>query len=178
MNPTFSPPVHSSMVEVVLLRLRVSSGLPRLVAELFVRLLRLEQLIMSRGGRIGRWFREALNRSLEPILREEGMYTESLFLAREDGELDVLWYMEAEDVGHVYEAFEASDHGLTDVAARMGQWLFENSLYTSSSKSTDSRFVISHSYLDTEILSSCPRTVCMGGELSNHTVYNVNYIFV
>lgn len=124
MNPTFSPPVHSSMVEVVLLRLRVSSGLPRLVAELFVRLLRLEQLIMSRGGRIGRWFREALNRSLEPILREEGMYTESLFLARENGELNVLWYMEAADVGHVYEAFEASDHGLTDVAARMGQWLF------------------------------------------------------
>ena len=126
MNPTVSPPVTSSMVEVVLLRLRVSPRLPRLVAELFVRLLRLEQLIMRRGGLIGRWFRGALNRSLKPILREEGMYTESLFLAREDGELHVLWYMEAQDVGHVYEAFEASDHGLTDVAARVGPWLFEN----------------------------------------------------
>jgi len=55
---------------------------------------------------------------------------------------------------------------------------FENSLYTSSSKSTDSRFVISHIYLGTEILNSCPRTVCMGEKRSNHTVSNVNYHFV
>lgn len=42
------------------------------------------------------------------------MDTESVFLEREDGELRLLWYMEAEEMARVYEAFEEADHALTN----------------------------------------------------------------
>jgi hypothetical protein len=111
------------MVDVVLLRLRVASGWPRRVMELFVRVLRVEQIVMQRGGAIGTAFRQWLNRQLEPVLAEEGMHTESAFLDREEGELHLLWYMEAEDVARVYEAFEESDRAVTD--GRVVDWLLE-----------------------------------------------------
>ncbi|WP_331235332.1 DUF6176 family protein [Natronorarus salvus] len=111
-------------MEVVLLRLTVRRGLPRLVAELFVRVFLAEQAIMRRGGALGRGLRGLLNESVESVLREEGMYTESAFLDRSGDRLSVLWYMEAEDVGYVYEAFIDSDHAATR-GERFLQWLFE-----------------------------------------------------
>lgn len=72
---------------------------------------------------IGDAFRNWLNAQLEPILTAEGMYTESAFLCREDGELCLLWYMETKDVKTVYEAFETSDHLLTN--GRVMGWFFE-----------------------------------------------------
>jgi hypothetical protein len=110
------------MVEVVLLRLTVAPGWPRRFMEAFVRVLRAEQFLMRRGV-VGAAFRRWLNRRLEPILAAEGMYTESVFLEREDGELRLLWYMEAEEMARVYEAFEESDHALTN--GRIVEWLLE-----------------------------------------------------
>lgn len=111
------------MVDVVLLRLKVTPGWPQRFVELFVRVLRAEQFVMQHGGAVGTAFRRWLNHQLEPILAEEGMHTESVFLDREDGELHLLWYMEAADIARVYEAFEASDHALTD--GRAADWLLE-----------------------------------------------------
>jgi hypothetical protein len=113
------------MVDVVLLRLRIRPGLPRLFAEAFVRLLLAEQFVMRRGGPFGRALRRWLNAELEPILAEEGMHTESVFLEHDDGELALLWYMESEGMEGVYEGFLESDHAMTDVAGRIGGWLFE-----------------------------------------------------
>lgn len=110
------------MVDVVLLRLQVTPGWPRRFMELFARILRLEQFVMQRGGAVGTVFREWLNGQLEPVLSKEDMHTESVFLDRDDEQLYLLWYMEAEDMAHVYEAFDASDHALTDGAV-VGWWL-------------------------------------------------------
>ena len=111
-------------MEVVLLRLTVRQGLQRLVAELFVRVFLLEQAIIRRGGPLGRGLRRLLNEGVESVLREEEMYTESAFLDRSGDRLSVLWYMEAEDVGYVYEAFVDSDHAATK-GERFLRWLFE-----------------------------------------------------
>lgn len=113
------------MVDVVLLKVGIRSGLPRLFAEAFVRILLAEQFVIRRGGPLGRALRRRLNAALEPILVEEGMHTESIFLDRDDGELSLLWYMEAEGMEGVYEGFLESDHAVTDVAGRVGGWLFE-----------------------------------------------------
>ncbi|MDL5360940.1 DUF6176 family protein [Halalkalicoccus sp. NIPERK01] len=110
------------MVDVVLLRLRVTPGWPRRVMELFVRILRAEQFVMRRG-RLGAAFRRWLNAQLEPILDEEGMHTESVFLDQEGGDLQLLWYMEAESMKGVYEAFEESESALTE--GRVAEWLLE-----------------------------------------------------
>jgi hypothetical protein len=110
-------------MEVVLLRLTVRRGLPRLFGELFVRVLLAEQSIIRRGGLLGRGLRRLLNESVESVLREEGMYTESAFLDRSDGKISVLWYMETEDVGYVYEAFLDSEHAATN-GERFLRWLF------------------------------------------------------
>ncbi|MFC6904628.1 DUF6176 family protein [Halalkalicoccus tibetensis] len=112
------------MVDVVLLRLRVRSGWPRLVMGLLVRIFRLEQRIMNEGGTIGETFRNWVNAQFEPILVNEGMYTESAFLGREDDDICLFWYMEADDVEAVYEAFDASDHPVT--SERAIGWFFEN----------------------------------------------------
>lgn len=106
--------------------MKVASGWPRRLSEAFVRVLLAEQFVMHHGGATGSALRRWLNRQLEPILTEEGMYTETLFLDREDGDLYVLWYMEAEDVAGVYEEFLASNHPLTDVADRAAGRLFED----------------------------------------------------
>lgn len=112
------------MVDIVLLRLAVRSGWPQRVMELLIRVFALEQFIMREGGGIGDTFRSWMNAQLEPILTDEGMYTESVFLSRENGEICLLWYMEAEDIGGVYEAFEASDHSLTN--GRIAAWFFDD----------------------------------------------------
>ena len=113
------------MVDIVLLRLAVRSGWPQRVMELLIRVFALEQFVMQEGGVIGDTFRSWMNAQLEPILADEGMYTESAFLSRKDGEICLFWYMEAEDIGAVYEAFEASDHSLTN--GRVVGWFFDNS---------------------------------------------------
>lgn len=92
--------------------------------EFLVRVFAVEQLVMQKGGTIGDAFRNWLNAQLEPILTNEQMYTESAFLCRENGDLCLLWYMEAEDIRAVYEAFETSDHTLTN--GRIMGWFFEN----------------------------------------------------
>ena len=113
------------MVEVVLLRVQVRPGWPRRFMAAFARVLLAEQFLVRRGGPLGRAFRRWVNARLEPVLRAEEMYTESLFLDREDGDLYLLWYMEATDMEGVYEGFLESDRSLTDVAGVVGGWLFE-----------------------------------------------------
>lgn len=111
------------MVDVVLLRLEVTSGWPQRFMEVFVRILLAEQFMIQHGGAIGTAFRQWLNDQLEPILVEEDMHTESVFLDREDGDLYLLWYMEADNMTQVYEAFDESDHMLTD--GGVAGWLLE-----------------------------------------------------
>lgn len=112
------------MVDIVLLRLVVRSGWPQRVMELLIRVFALEQFLMQEGGGIGDAFRSWMNARLEPILADEGMYTESVFLSREHGEICLFWYMEAEDIGAVYEAFEVSNHSLTN--GRIAGWFFDD----------------------------------------------------
>ena len=114
------------MVDVVLLRLKVATGWPRRFMELFVRVLLAEQFVMRNGGLVGDVFRHWLNDRLEPILVEEEMYTESVFLDRRGGELYLLWYMETQDMATAYEGFLSSDHAVTDVAGGVAGWLFED----------------------------------------------------
>lgn len=114
------------MVEIVLLRMRVASGWPRRFVQILVRVLLAEQFIMRRGGVVGDAFRRLVNERLEPVLAEEAMYTESIFLDRRDGDLSLLWYMEAESMEAAYEGFVSSDHAVTDVAGRVAGWLFED----------------------------------------------------
>lgn len=111
------------MVDVVLLRLKVTPGWPQQFMEVFVRLLLAEQFVIQHGGVIGTAFRQWLNDQLEPILAEEDMHTESIFLDREDGDLYLLWYMESDNMAQVYEAFDESDHVLTN--DRVASWLLE-----------------------------------------------------
>lgn len=113
------------MVDVVLLRIRVTPGRPQKLAEAFVRILLAEQFVMRRGGPVGNAFRQWFNDQFEPVLAAEGMYTESVFLDRDDGDLYLFWYMEAADMEGVYEGFVESDDPVTDIAGRIGGWLFE-----------------------------------------------------
>jgi predicted thioredoxin/glutaredoxin len=57
------------------------------------------------------WTREVRTRPDEHVetLRHEGVYTETAFLERIDGELYLTYYMETERVEAVYEAFEHSE---------------------------------------------------------------------
>ena len=112
------------MVDVVLLRLTVRPGWPRRIMEVLVQIFTLEQFIMRKGGILGEAFREWMNAQFEPILADEGMYTESAFLSREGGTLSLYWYMEAENIAAVYEAFEASENPITN--GRVVGWFFEN----------------------------------------------------
>lgn len=107
------------------MRVTVRPGLPTIAAEPFVRLLREEQFVMRKGGPIGEGSRRRLDAALEPILTEEGTSAESIFLDRRDGDLSLLRYVEAEEMAGVYGGFVESERGMTDVAARIGGWLFE-----------------------------------------------------
>lgn len=91
--------------------------------EAFVRILLAEQFVMQQGGVVGNAFRQWLNGQLEPVLADERMHTESVFLDRKGDELHLLWYMEAEDMAQVYEAFDDSDQALTN--GRIVEWLLE-----------------------------------------------------
>lgn len=51
------------------------------------------------------WVERKFEDWTEPVLEEEGMWTESLFLERTDGDCSLLWYMEAEDMKRVGEAY-------------------------------------------------------------------------
>ena len=70
----------STMVDVVLLRMKVTSGWPQRLMDVFVRVLLAEQFVIQRGGVVGTAFRHWINSQLEPILVDEEMYTETIFL--------------------------------------------------------------------------------------------------
>ena len=106
------------MSNVVLLRAVVRPGLP----ERFFDALAGVRRRLDDDGRVER----ALRSWVEPILEEEGMYTESLFLDRSGERYEVFWYMEAADFAAVNEAYEASERSLTDLSAWGIGLLFED----------------------------------------------------
>lgn len=153
--------------------------------ELFVRVLLLEQFLMQHGGVVGDAFRRWLNKQLEPVLLEEEMYTESIFLNRRDGGLYLLRYMEAENMEAVYDGFVSSDCSVTELAGRVAGRLFEDTeeirspnvssdypapraCVASRSPLTDSRVVSSDSIYFGELSGLNPRPVFSTPSSSSH----------
>jgi predicted Rdx family selenoprotein len=64
--------------------------------------------------RLTEWMAEVRDRSdeAEATLRDEGMLTESAFLEHTDDGPHLVYYMEAEDIGRVWEQYEDSDHDI------------------------------------------------------------------
>ena len=62
--------------------------------------------------RLKEWMDEIRGREDEAIqtLKNEGVYAESAFIERTDDGEYLVYYMEAEDMGHVFEAFSESSH--------------------------------------------------------------------
>ena len=111
---------HEGMSEAILLRVKIKSDKLEKVIGLLPKVRR--QLDSS--GIIATISR----RLFERILMIEGLYTESLFLEQTDGGTFVLWYMEAEDMSHFYEGYEAalkSHHPVAIVAQKIVQTFVE-----------------------------------------------------
>lgn len=122
-NPKILPVTHEQhegMSEAILLRVKIKSDKLEKVIGLLPKVRR--QLDSS--GVIA----TVLRRIFEQILVIEELYTESLFLEQTDGGTFVLWYMEAEDMSHFYEGYEAalkSHHPVAIVAQKIVQTSIE-----------------------------------------------------
>lgn len=102
------------MSDAILLRVELKPGL----LQRFVRRLPGVRNSLDKS----RLLTTGLQRLFQTVLRIEGLYTESLFLARRDDGDVVFWYMEAEDISQFYETFEAAldaDSALAIVAAKI-----------------------------------------------------------
>jgi hypothetical protein len=66
--------------------------------------------------RLREWLREVRRREDEAVetLRDEGVLTESAFLEHTDRGTFLVYYMEAEDIDHVQQSFEHSDHKIDE----------------------------------------------------------------
>ena len=104
--------------DVVLLRLRVAPGL----GELFVRALAGATGRLDDEGRIERAFDDWT----EPVLEDEGMLTETVFLERTEGDYYLCWYMEAEDTDEVYEAYFGTSNRVARISEHVVGWILEN----------------------------------------------------
>lgn len=96
----------SSSNDVVLLEMDIQPGfgswLARLIGWIF-------------GVISGTGIEEGFLESSGEIIKEEKMWTESLFLVNEDGRYTLWWYMEADDMTQVMDAYESTDN-------RIGRW--------------------------------------------------------
>lgn len=107
--------------DVVLFRTKIRSGLPRWVLGGF-------QWLMDRlddEGRIERWFDERT----EPILDEECVYTETVFLQSLEGDYYYLNYLECESRERVYEAYHESENAIARVSEPIARWSLEDSSF-------------------------------------------------
>lgn len=89
-------------VEVVLLRLSVRPGLAERLARGLARVMNL----FDDDGRVEGAFEEWS----EPVLEDEGMYTETVYLDEGDHGQELLWYMEARSMDRVLEAYFETDN--------------------------------------------------------------------
>ena len=74
------------------------------------------------------WMSEVREREAEAVetLQSEGMHSEAAFLEQsEDGDY-LVYYMEAEDLHEVYEAFEASSHDIDKEHKQVMDEVLEN----------------------------------------------------
>jgi hypothetical protein len=113
------------MVEIVLLRMKVKPGISEWFVNGLARIMMAEQKLMAEGGAVGRALRRWLNESVEPILKGERMYTESLFLERNDDDLFLLCYMEAESMAGIWEGYLDSGHPITWISEWVMERIFE-----------------------------------------------------
>lgn len=70
----------------------------------------------TKVDRLEEWMAEVRDRTeeVEATLRDEGMQTESAFLEHTDDGPHLVYYMDAEDIDHVWEHFEDSDHDIDE----------------------------------------------------------------
>jgi len=130
------------MSNVVLLRAMVRPGFPERVFDVLVGVRRR----LNPDGPVER----ALRAWVRPILAEEGMYTESVFVDRSGERYEVFRYMEAEEFERVNEAYDASDHPLTGASERAIGVLFEDArrLFAATENGGDADLVVHTWHLD------------------------------
>ncbi|MFB6271058.1 MAG: hypothetical protein ABEH83_14025 [Halobacterium sp.] len=87
--------------DVVLVRLGVHSGVPAAIARGLVAGIDLLE---------DTWLHRRLVAASGDVIEDERMWTETLWLERTRGDYAVRWYMEADDLEHVNEAYEESDN--------------------------------------------------------------------
>ena len=102
--------------EVALWRLRFRSG----PGEWFVRALT-RFMEFTEGTAIER----AFDRWSEPVLEDERMWTETLFLERTEKGYAVLQYMEADSMAGVWEAYHETDNWIARASERVVGWFVE-----------------------------------------------------
>lgn len=104
--------------DVAMLRLRIRPGF----GEWFVRALAALMGRLDDEGRIERRFDEWT----EPVLREEGMRTETILLERTGGNYYLCWYMEAEEMDEVYEAYFETSNRVARLSEPVIGWVLAN----------------------------------------------------
>ena len=107
-------------VAVVLVRVGFRPGLPSLAMRGIDRLVRALR---------GTWFEERMAGDSREVLEAERMWTETLWLVESGDEgagAGLLWYMEAEEMAQVMEAYEDSE----TFVARASAWLLDRVLTT------------------------------------------------
>ncbi|WP_134669865.1 DUF6176 family protein [Halorussus marinus] len=75
-----------------------------------------QKIEAGKTQRLEEWAREVRDREAEAIetLKNEGMYEETAFIEHTDGGDFLIYYMKAEDVDRVYEAYEESSHAIDE----------------------------------------------------------------
>lgn len=102
--------------EVALWRLRFRPG----PGEWFVRALT-RSMALTEGTAVER----AFDRWSQPVLEDERMWTETLFLERSDEGYAVLQYMEADSMQGVWEAYHETDNPIARTSERVVGWFVE-----------------------------------------------------
>lgn len=103
-------------LDVVLFRPKIRSGLPETAMTWF-------QRSMDWFADDG-WVERAVDGWTEPVIEDEGVYTETAFLERVDGDWHYVNYLECEDRERVWRAFHESDTLLT----RVSEWVLRRTL--------------------------------------------------
>jgi hypothetical protein len=88
----------------------------------------------------GTWLHRRAERSSQAILEEERMWTETLWLERQGGAYTVRWYMEAEDMAHVQDAYDESERRVARWSEAVLDRLFEQPVATLSDPGTASEW--------------------------------------
>lgn len=87
--------------DVVMVRLGIRPGPGSWIARLLARAINLLE---------GTWVQRKFEDSSADVIEDERMWTETLWLERSGSSYAVRWYMEADEMDYVMEAYEASDN--------------------------------------------------------------------